>query len=342
MNTPLSVVRSTHVVVAVTIALVVAAVSGCNASSSTEAESSAPAPSASAAFPVTIEHQFGTATIESAPQRVVTVGFNEQDFALALDVVPVGVREFLGYDAPNRPWAPESVRGKAIPTVGATDLEFEKVASLEPDLILGINSYIDKAAYDKLAAIAPTVAQSADVATGATTWQDQTLTTGKALGQEAKAQELVTQVTKVFDDAKAANPSFAGKSATFALGSSANGTYSLGADDYRTGWLTQLGFTVPEKGGEVSFEQLESVFGGSDVILAEGVEESALQNPIVRALPPVKEGRLVNLGGFDQDFAGALGFNSPLSIPFMLDVAVPRLAAATDGDTATTPEPYTG
>ncbi len=84
------------------------------------------------------------------------------------------------------------------------------------------------------------------------------------------------------------------------------------------------------------------MFGGVDVILAEGVETSALQNPVVRALPPVEEGRFVDLGAFDQDFAAALGFNSPLSIPFMLEVAVPRLAAATDGDPASTPEPYTG
>jgi iron complex transport system substrate-binding protein len=334
--------HSTRALVTILTALILAGVVGCNASSSSEGGPQAPSASTDAAFPATIEHQFGRATIEAEPTRVVTIGFNEQDFALAFDVVPVGVREFLGYDAPNRPWAPESVRGQAIPTVGATDLDFEKVAALSPDLILGINSYIDQAAYDKLTAIAPTVAQSGDVAPGATTWQDQTLTTGKALGQQAKAEELVAQVTTVFDEAKAGNPSFAGKSAAFALGSSATGTYSLGADDYRTGWLTQLGFTVPEKGGEISFEQLESVFGDVDVIVAEGVETTALQNPIVQALPPVEEGRFVDLGAFDQDFAAALGFNSPLSIPFMLDIAVPRLAAATDGDPATTPEPYTG
>ncbi|HEY5783653.1 MAG TPA: ABC transporter substrate-binding protein [Microlunatus sp.] len=333
--------RSPRVVVAIVIAVLAAVLTSCNASSG-GSEGASTAPSSSTAFPVTIEHQFGTTTIPSTPQRVVTVGFNEQDFALAFDVVPVGVREFLGYDAPNRPWAPESVRGKEIPTVGSNDLEFEKIATLEPDLILGINSYIDQAAYTKLAAIAPTVAQSGDVAAGATTWQDQTLTTGEALGQGAKAQELVDKISTVFDEAKTANPSFAGKSAAFALGSSANGTYSLGADDYRTGWLTQLGFTVPEKGAEVSFEQLEGVFGGVDVVLAEGVEKSALENPLVQALPPMEEGRFVDLGAFDQDFAAALGFNSPLSIPFMLDTAVPRLAAATDGDAATTPEPYTG
>lgn len=335
--------RSTRTVVVILIALLVAAATGCNASSSKEASDAPSSPAATGgAFPVTIEHMFGSTTIESQPQRVVTVGFNEQDFVLAFDIVPVGVREFLGYDAPKRPWAPESVRGKDIPTVGSNELDFEKIASLDPDLILGINSYIEQADYTKLAAIAPTVAQSGAVANGATTWQDQTLTTGKVLGQETKATQLVAQTTKLFEDAKAANPAFAGKTAAFALGVSESGVYSLGADDYRTGWLAQLGFSVPEKSQEVSFEQLEDVFGDADVIVAEGVERSKLESPLMQALPQVKEGRLVTLGAFDQDFAGALGFNSPLSIPFLLEVVVPRLAAATDGDPSTTPEPYTG
>ena len=140
----------------------------------------------------------------------------------------------------------------------------------------------------------------------------------------------------MFDDTKVAQPAFAGKSAAFALGSTANGSYSLGADDYRTGWLTGLGFTVPAKSGEVSFERLGDVFD-VDVLLAEGVEDRCPEEAGGAALPPIKEGRFVDLGGFDQDFAAALGFNSPLSIPFLLDVAVPRLAAATDGDPAPCP-----
>ncbi|GAA1834420.1 iron-siderophore ABC transporter substrate-binding protein [Microlunatus capsulatus] len=337
-TTPLRALRRP---LAALVPLLLLVVAGCSSSTPEAAEPAASASGAAdAAFPVTLEHQFGSTTIPAAPQRVVTVGFNEQDYALAFGVEPVGVREFLGYDAPNRPWAPEGVRGKDIPTLGSQDLEFEKIAGLAPDLILGINSYIDQAAYDKLAAIAPTVAQSADVAPGATTWQDQTLTTGKALGRDADAQALVERTEKAFTDAVAANASFAGKSAGFALGSSDAGTYSLGADDYRTGWLTELGFTVPEKGGEVSFERLDVL--DADVLLVEGFEQKALDNKLFAALPAVQDGRLVNLGQFDQDFAAALGFNSPLSIPFLLDIAVPRLAAATDGDASTTPEAYTG
>jgi ABC-type Fe3+-hydroxamate transport system substrate-binding protein len=46
----------------------------------------------SAAFPVTIEHKYGETTIEAAPERVVSVGFADQDPLLALGIVPVAIR----------------------------------------------------------------------------------------------------------------------------------------------------------------------------------------------------------------------------------------------------------
>ena len=70
-------------------------------------ESSASGTNASeSAFPVTVEHKFGKTTIESEPKRVVTVGYTDQDAALAVGVVPVAVGDFLGgYDWRERPWA---------------------------------------------------------------------------------------------------------------------------------------------------------------------------------------------------------------------------------------------
>lgn len=292
------------------------------------------------AFPVTIEHKFGSTTIEAAPQRVLTIGFNEQDYALALGVEPVGVREFLGYDAPNRPWAPDGVRGKKIPTVGAEELDLEAVASLQPDLILGVNSYIDAKTYDLLAKIAPTVAQTDDYPDGGTPWDAQTELIGKALGRSEQAEKLITDTQSAFEQAVADHPEFEGKEAVFLLGSSADGVWSVGQDDYRGGWLQELGFEVDETSGQVSLEKLTTL--DRDVMLGEGVRDEQLESDVFANLDVVKEKRYIGLGAFNDDFAAALGFNSPLSIPFMLDIAVPRLAAATDGDPATEPEPYPG
>lgn len=304
----------------------------------TDSASAGTPPSAGSAFPVTVEHKFGSTTIPEQPQRVVTIGFNDQDFALALGVEPVGVREFLGYPAPDRPWAPEGVRGKEIPTVGAEELDLERIAGLQPDLILGINSYIDAETYELLSGIAPTVAQTADHPDGATPWDEQTEQTGVALGRRDRAAELIESTAERFDAAVAEHPEFAGKRAAFLLGSGASGVWSVGTDDYRAGWLTQLGFAVDDTSGEVSYEKLDTL--DRDVLIGEGVSQADLDRELMRQLAVVREGRYVGLGAFDDDFAAALGFNSPLSIPFLLDIAVPRLAAAVDGDPATRPDPY--
>jgi hypothetical protein len=62
-------------------------------------------------FPLTIEHKHGRTRLAGPPWRVVTVGFNEQDFVLALGVKRVGVREWLGEQprcdvalGPGRAW----------------------------------------------------------------------------------------------------------------------------------------------------------------------------------------------------------------------------------------------
>src|SRR3712207_691603 len=110
--------------------------------------------SASGAFPLTIENEFGTTEIPAEPQRVVTVGFNDQDFVLALGVTPVGERENLGeYDATTRPWAEELLPAEDIPTVGGQEINLEAVAALEPDLIVGVYSFMDQTVYDQLSGI---------------------------------------------------------------------------------------------------------------------------------------------------------------------------------------------
>ncbi|RBO94434.1 ABC transporter substrate-binding protein [Nocardia puris] len=232
------------------------------------------------------------------------------------------------------------MRDKPLPTVGATELNLEKIVSLKPDLILGINSYIDETGYRDLSSIAPTVAEPAGVLPGATTSEEQTRITGKALGREDRAQELVAQTRQLFDDAIREHPEFAGKSARFLLGLSRTGDLRIspGVDDYRSRWLTELGFQVPARSEQISFELIDRL--EADVLVAEGVDPDSFASPLVQQMPAVREGRFLNMGGFDQDFAGAWGFNSPPSIPFLLETAVPRLAAALDGDPATTPEPF--
>src|SRR5215207_8052308 len=94
-----------------------------------------------AAFPVTIEHKYGASTIDAEPTRVVTVGFADQDALLALGVIPVGIRDWYG-DQPNAvwPWATDEL-GDATPEVlSSSELNYEQIKALDPDLIVGVTS----------------------------------------------------------------------------------------------------------------------------------------------------------------------------------------------------------
>ena len=94
---------------------------------------------AAAAFPVTIEHKYGTTELEKAPERIVTVGYNEQDTLWALGVAPVGVTDWMGFENGIGPWAEEAAAaaGPKPELLKDTDgIGFEKIAALRPDVIV--------------------------------------------------------------------------------------------------------------------------------------------------------------------------------------------------------------
>ena len=71
-----------------------------------------------------------------------------------------------------------------------------------------------------------------------------------------------------------------------------------------------------------------------DLVVMYGAQEDILANPVFKRLDAVKEDRVIYLDLTDQ-FAGALGFASALSLPYLLDEAEQSLAAAVDGDPST-------
>jgi iron complex transport system substrate-binding protein len=328
--------RALHRVVPLAVLALAAGLTACGGADEEDTARAAGSSSASGAFPVSIDNQFGTTEVPEEPQRVVTVGFNDQDFVLALGVTPVGVRENLGsYDATQRPWAQEQLAGAGeIPTVGGEEIDVEAVAALRPDLIVGVYSYLDQAVYDQLSGIAPTLAQTDEHADGATPWQEQTLLTGRALGREDQAQQLVDDVEGRFEQAISDHPDFAGTSIAVDLTGVGAGHHLLGADDLRTQFFTDLGFTVPDASTELSQERLDLL--EADVLAVNGyTPEDAAADTLLSGLDVVTSGRTVLLGGYSGAVSAALGYGSPLSLPYLLAEVVPALAAAADGDPAT-------
>jgi len=280
----------------------------------------------------TIKHKFRSVELPENPQRVAAVGFNEADFALALGVVPVGVRDFIGpFEEESRPWAQEELGGADPKIVGGEEINFEAVAALEPDLILGIYSFVDGDGYEILSGIAPTVAQPARYEDGGTPWQEQMLVTGRALGKEARAEEIVADVEARFAEARRRHPEFEGKTAAITFATEGE-LYVLTPEDLRTRFFTSLGFELPDKTGSISRERIDLL--DQDVLVFVGTDRETLEaDELLQSLDAVREGRVVYFGDFGTDFAGALGFSSPLSLSFALDAAVPRLSAAAEGAT---------
>jgi iron complex transport system substrate-binding protein len=332
--------RAAAALAALLLALTLAACGDDEESAATSA-SGGETEAAASAFPVTVEHRFGSTTIEQEPERVVTVGYTDQDITLALGVVPVGVGDFLGgYEWRTRPWAQEALGGAEPEVVSGQEINFEAVAAQRPDLIIAINAGLQKDAYEKLSKIAPTVGQSGDYIDFGMPWDEQTLLVGKALGREAQAQQVVDEVKAEFAAVREAHPEFAGKTAVLAYGGP-DGYGAYATEDTRSRFLTDLGFKVPEKIDElagdsfyVQFSQEQFRLLDQDVVVMYGAEKDILANPVFSRLDAVKEDRVIYVD-IPDEFAGALGFSSALSLPWLLDASEDLFAAAVDGDPAT-------
>lgn len=294
-----------------------------------------------AAFPVTIEHDFGTTEVPAEPERVVTVGFTEQDHVLALGVVPVGTREYGGYDYRQRPWAQEALDGADIPEVGTFEgIDFEAVAALEPDLIVATYAFIAEDEYELLTQIAPTVAQAGGYELGGMPWDEQTLLIGEALGRSQEAETVVADVEAAFDAARDDHPEFVGSTlgVDYALG---GGHYLLDDQDLRFRFFADLGFEAPETAGELSPEQTDLL--EQDLLVVGGsVRDDLADDELFQRLDVVTENRTIFLGRFDGDVASALGFASPLSLPYALEQIVPALADAAAGEATADSDPTGG
>jgi len=299
--------------------------------------------SGSETFPITVEHALGTTVVPAEPQRVVTVGLTEHDTVLALGVIPVGVTDWYG-DQPfaTWPWAQDEL-GDAEPEVlsSADGLQYERIAALEPDLILGTNAGLDDAMYEQLSAIAPTIAHPAGTDAYFSPWDQQALLVGQALGREAEVRLVIDEVKAGFAEAAAEHPEFAGTDIVFLQNAFYDGEAIAYQDGLSTAFLTDLGFTIPselaefEREGGQAFIPLEqlSVLDTADVLLwateATGDRAALEAEPLYSSLAAVKDGHLVFTDGIT---AGAIYFTSVLSLPFVLDHLVPALASTIAGD----------
>jgi iron complex transport system substrate-binding protein len=298
------------------------------------------------AFPVTLTHRHGETTITERPERVVAVGFNDADVVLSLGVVPIGERALLGgLDASDRPWFADALGDRPAPEMlGAEELDYEVIARLQPDLILGMYTAMTAEEYATLSEIAPTVAQPDDFIDWGVPWREQLERTGQALGKQEEAAALREELEAAFAEARASLPELEGATFTFASAMTPE-LYVYTADDLRARFFADLGLEVSDEVNaltdgdfyaQISQEQA-SVFD-ADVLVVYADRETFVSDPIFAQLDVVEQERVLFLDPSD-DLTNAVGFSSPLSLPYALDGFEPRLRDALDGDPATVPAP---
>lgn len=288
-------------------------------------------------FPITIEHQFGTITLPEAPERIVAIGYSEQDYWLALGITPVVVRYWYG-DEPNAifPWAVEYVEGEApvVLNMPFGGLSYEAILALEPDLISAVTAGISEEEYALLSEIAPTLAQSGDYINFGMPWQEITQLIGDSVGKGEEASALVSDIQAQFEAAVEANPEFVDKTVSVAYYS--NSTYGIYTEqDIRGRFFTDLGFVIPEEYNEVagasfyadiSTERLDLLDQDLIAILnlqfIEGGRATLDNDPLFSQLNAAKEGNVIFL---EETAENALGFSTPLSLSYALDAVLPQL-----------------
>lgn len=293
-------------------------------------------------FPVTIEHKFGSTTITQAPQRVITLGFTEQDPVLALGIQPIAIRYWYG-DENNAifPWAVDEAAGTEpiVLNMPYGTLNYEAILALQPDLISAVDSGITEEEYANLSQIAPTLAQYADYVDFGMPWQETTKLIGKAVGKADTAEAIVAEVEARVDEIHAQYPDFTGKTIAVAYNSGGSYGYYTGQDG-RGRFFTDMGFVVPEELDEVagdsfyatvSAERLELLDQDLLVFLALQFNENGSEaaraeiesDPLLSQLQVVKDAHVLYVS---DEYDDALQFSTVLSLSYLYDNLVPEIA----------------
>lgn len=315
---------------------------GCGSGSADKADDDTPA-AASGAYPVTVEHAFGTTKVGEAPKRVVSVGYTDDQAMLALGVKPVGMVDQYPNPAGKKPdintqwpWVKDQwgdTRPEVIMKNGDSGPDYEKIAALRPDLIVAVYSEIDKAAYDKLSKIAPTVGRTkGEKEPFSAPWQDNAVQIAKALGKEDEGTELVQGIQDKLATAKKAHPKFANQTAV-ALSWYKNSVAPFTSTDVRGRLLTGMGFTYQKEIDKVadgkfftalSPERVDLVDVDRVFVVNDKADQAALKKfRLFGNLDAVKKGNVSYLLDSEGPAVGAaMSQGTLLSLPYAIDELV--------------------
>ena len=292
------------------------ATSSVSSAGSNVSQSSSTGTVQTATFPITMKHAYGETVINAKPEKVVTLDWNNADAVLALGIVPVGTARANWGPVTDKgllPWTEAKFKelGTENPNV-FNDLEgydYEAIAGAKPDIIVAPYSGMDEKAYKRLSEIAPTLPFKETA--WKTTWREQTVEAAEALGMKTEGEKLVADTDNFIKETLAKYPNLTGKSVALCYINAADlSNFSVyRTADPRGAYLTDLGFTFPEKIEaqaqdknafyvQISAELAVESLSNTDIIITYGDDKTiaALQkDAIFSKVPAVKEGRVVVL-----------------------------------------------
>ena len=286
------------------------------------------------AYPVSIDTKFGEVTIEEVPERVVALGWGDAETALEFGVQPVGASDWIAFGGEGvGPWISDTAYEQAPEIIGTMEPEFEKIAALEPDLILDVRSSGDQERYDKLSSIAPTVGAPEGGDSYLTPREQQVTMIATALGQAERGEEVNAEYNQLVADVRDAHPEWSTKTVAAASATAADwGAYIKGSN--RVDTLLDLGFKEnPElasaEAGDTGFslDFSEETFStvDSDLVVGFAVgitpEEMAEKTPW-QMLSATREGRSFVM---PRDISSAFSLGTPQSTRYALEKLVSLL-----------------
>ncbi|CAM2888178.1 iron-siderophore ABC transporter substrate-binding protein [Corynebacterium pseudodiphtheriticum] len=286
----------------------------------------------------TIEHALGVAEIEGNPERVITLGQGSTETALALGVVPVAVESYeWGADESGYlPWVNEELEELGVTDdekpeliAGGEELSAEKIAALEPDLILAPWSGLTQEQYDQISKIAPTVAYEEEP--WVITWDEQIKTVAKALGKEDQAQGLIDGINAEFADAK--EESYGDHTFSFIYNAGVGNYGIFLPTEQRVQFVSKLGLQVDPVVEEfrdsvvagtdsatVSAENLDKL-NDSDLIFTFYTDEDSRKelhaDATYSSIAAIAKG--AEVAPTDQSFVTGSSMINPLTVPWAID-----------------------
>ncbi|GAA1848074.1 iron-siderophore ABC transporter substrate-binding protein [Brevibacterium marinum] len=301
--------------------------SACGGGGGTEESASGPS----------VDTKFGSVEVPQDPQTVVALGWGDAETALALGVQPVGASDWVEFGGKGvGPWA-EDLYDQAPEIISTMEPDFEKIAALEPDLILDTKSSGEQERYDRLSEIAPTVGAPEGGDNYLTTMDQQVDLVSQALGKEDEGEKLLEDLDAKYEAAREAHPEFDGKSVSVAAKTSEGwGAYVEGSE--RVQFMEQLGFEQSEKvaalepsgfTATVSEEKLDEL--DADLLVAFPIyipDAEITENAAFKRIPAVEDGHSLVLTKDLNDVRQAFSLNSVLSASFAAE-KMPDLLADT-------------